>query len=180
MNENWTYLYKFWNKIEWREVFLDPSFRTRVSSKQNKKSVRTETNRNKICFGFVSVCFVKPKQFRFVSVFRPISKQLKQTELFQNKPQQTKITLNFHKNTKICSLSNCFGWSSVCFGSIETSKLSVSVKKRNNRNKLFRNKPKQTEKNRKNPKFSKKIPKYAPCKSLTLLSTTMNMSRLLW
>jgi hypothetical protein len=31
------------------------------------------------------------------------------------------------KNGKICSLSNCFGWSSVCFGSIETSKLSVSV-----------------------------------------------------
>ncbi len=32
---------------------------------------------------------------------------------------------------------NCFGWSSVCFGSIETSKLSVSVLKRNNRNKRF-------------------------------------------
>jgi hypothetical protein len=31
------------------------------------------------------------------------------------------------KSNKICSLSNCFGWSSVCFGSIETSKLSVSV-----------------------------------------------------
>jgi hypothetical protein len=41
------------------------------------------------------------------------------------------------KNGKICSLSNCFGWSSVCFGSIETSKLSISVLKRNNRNKLF-------------------------------------------
>jgi hypothetical protein len=34
---------------------------------------------------------------------------------------------DFCKNSKICSLSNCFGWSSVCFGSIETSKLSVSV-----------------------------------------------------
>ncbi len=34
-------------------------------------------------------------------------------------------------------LSNCFGCSSVCFGSIETSKLSVSVLNRNNRNKRF-------------------------------------------
>ncbi len=41
------------------------------------------------------------------------------------------------KNNKICCLSNCFGWSPVCFGSIETSKLSVSVQKRNNRNKRF-------------------------------------------
>jgi hypothetical protein len=31
------------------------------------------------------------------------------------------------KNNKICSLSNCFGWSSACFGSIKTSKLSFSV-----------------------------------------------------
>jgi hypothetical protein len=31
------------------------------------------------------------------------------------------------KNSKLCSLSNCFGWSSVCFGSIKTSKLSVLV-----------------------------------------------------
>jgi hypothetical protein len=31
------------------------------------------------------------------------------------------------KNSKICSLSNCFGWSSVCIGSIKTSKLSVLV-----------------------------------------------------
>jgi hypothetical protein len=39
--------------------------------RDEKKSVRTETNRNKICFAFVSVCFVKPKKnFRFVSVFR--------------------------------------------------------------------------------------------------------------
>jgi hypothetical protein len=30
-----------------------------------------------------------------------------------------------------------FGWSSVCFGSFETLKLSVSVLKQNNRNKRF-------------------------------------------
>jgi hypothetical protein len=35
----------------------------------------------------------------------------------------------------------------------------VVVKNRNNRNKLFQNKPKQT--NRNNPKFCEKIPKYA-------------------
>ncbi len=34
-------------------------------------------------------------------------------------------------------VSVCFGWSSVCFGSIETPKLAVSVLKQNNRNKRF-------------------------------------------
>ncbi len=48
----------------------------RVSSKQwNFVTVRTETNRNSICFGCFSVCFAKQKNiffglFRFVSVFR--------------------------------------------------------------------------------------------------------------
>jgi hypothetical protein len=35
--------------------------RTRVSSKQSVYSVRTETNRNSICFACFSVCFAKPK-----------------------------------------------------------------------------------------------------------------------
>jgi hypothetical protein len=51
-----------------------------------------------------------------------------------------------------------FGWSSVCFISIETLKLSVSVKKRNNRNKLFKtnqNKPKK--KNETTLNFMKKF-----------------------
>ncbi len=149
--------------------------------------VRTETNRNKICFDCVSVCFMKPKSkifglFRFVSVFRTyidngnkqncfesnrnnpkfsekyqnmLSIKLfqlvfclfrfnwnietrcfgiefettkktvsKQTKTNRKKPKQRKI---LWKNTNICYLSNCFGWSSVCFNSIETSKLSVSV-----------------------------------------------------
>jgi hypothetical protein len=55
-----------------------PWSRGGIGSPRNKQkyiSVRTETNRNKICCGFVSVCFVKPKTknvglFRFVSVFR--------------------------------------------------------------------------------------------------------------
>jgi hypothetical protein len=56
-------------------------------------SVRTETNRNKICFAFVSVCFVKPKIFFFglFRCFEPISKQPKQTELFRNEPKQPGI-----------------------------------------------------------------------------------------
>ncbi len=74
----------------------------------------------------------------------------KQTETNQNNPKFSE------KDQKICSLSNCFGWSSVCFGSIETSKLSVSVQNQNNRNKQFRNKPKQTETNQNNPKFRAK------------------------
>ena len=66
----------------------------RVSSKWKKNvSVRTETNRNKICFAFVSVCFVKPKQifFGLFRCFEPISKQPKQTELFRNEPKQSGI-----------------------------------------------------------------------------------------
>jgi hypothetical protein len=81
---------------------------------------------------------------------RTISKQPKQTELFRNKPKQTETTVNFLKNTQIYSLLNCLGASSVCFGSIETSKLSVWVKKRN---KLFRNELKKAEKTKKNKKL---------------------------
>jgi hypothetical protein len=44
----------------------------------------------------------------------------------KEKKRKNRENLKFSvKNCKICSLSNCFGWSSVCFGSIETSKLSV-------------------------------------------------------
>ncbi len=51
-------------------------------------------------------------------------KRNKKTRKNRKKPKNPKSSV---KNNKICSLSNCFGWSSVCFGSIETSKLSVSV-----------------------------------------------------
>ncbi len=76
-----------------------------VSSKQTKKFRFTETNRNKICFCCVSVCFVKPKTklfglFQFVSVFQTYIETTEITELFRNKPKQTKTTLNFLKNTK--------------------------------------------------------------------------------
>ena len=140
----------------------------RVSSKQTKINFGSNRNQPKqdlfrVCFGLFRE--TKIKNFGLFRCFEPISKQPKQTELFGNKPKQTETSLNFLINTQIYSLLNCLGGSSVCFGSIETSKLSVSVKKRNNRNKRFRNKPKKTkknektkktEKNRKNPKFSVK------------------------
>ncbi len=149
-------------------------------------SVRTETNRNKICFGYVSVCSAKPKTtkfglLRFVSVFQPTLKKPKKQNCFKTnwnnpkfsekkhnmlsnnlfrlvfclfgfnrnietlcfgiegkqpkqtvsrqmkKTKKTITTLNFQKNTKICYLSNCFGFSSACFCSIKISKLSVSL-----------------------------------------------------
>ncbi len=130
----------------------------RVSSKQTKMNFGS--NRNKPKQDLFRVCFdlfrETKKKFGLFRCFEPKSKQPKQTELFRNKPKQTETTLHFRKNTQICSLLNCLGGSSVCFGSIETSKLSVSVLKRNNRNKLFRNKPKKTEKNEKKKKKPKK------------------------
>jgi hypothetical protein len=98
----------------------------RVSSKKEKKFDSNRKNRNKICFGFCFGLFreTKTKKVRFVSVFRTY---IETTETNRTVSKQTEITINFLKNTKIRSLSNCFGWSSVCFGSIETSKLSVSV-----------------------------------------------------
>ncbi len=125
--------------------------------------VQTETRSVSVVFRFVSwnqqqksyVCFVL---FRG---FKPLSKQPKQTDLFWNKAKQTKTTLNFLKITKKGALLNCYSWPSVCFGSIKTSKLSVLVKKWNNRNKLFQNKlfqnkPKQTKTKWENSKFSEK------------------------
>jgi hypothetical protein len=69
---------------------------TRVSSKQSIFFlVRTETNRNSICFGCFSVCFAKPKNifsvcfslFRFVSVFRT---SIETTETNRTLSKQTK------------------------------------------------------------------------------------------
>ncbi len=89
------------------EESLVPNSEIRVSSKQTK--IIFGSNRNKPkqdLFAFVSVCFVKPitKSFGLFRCFEPISKQLKQTELFHKKPKQTETTLNFLKNTQIYSL----------------------------------------------------------------------------
>ncbi len=93
-------------------------------------------------------------------MFWIISKQLKQTELFWNKQNQTETTLNFQNNIKICSLSNFFGWSSVCFvqskhqNSLFWYRSETTEKTVLKQTKTNRNKPKQ-------PKFPEKIPKYA-------------------
>ncbi len=77
-----------------------------VGCPRNEKknfSVRTETNRNKICFAFVSVRFVKPKifLFRLFRCFEPVSKQPKQTEQFRNEPKQSGI---FWKISTFCKV----------------------------------------------------------------------------
>ncbi len=60
-------------------------------SPRNEKKLFFGSNRNKICFACVSVCFVKPEKkiFGLFRCFEPISKQPKQTELFQNEPKQS-------------------------------------------------------------------------------------------
>jgi hypothetical protein len=123
---------------------------TMVSSKQTK--INFGSNQNKPKQDLFRVCFVKPKTISFglFQCFEPITKQPKQTELLRNKPKFSEKYPNIPnilllgwafcenrknrknpkfsvKNSKICSLSNSFSWYSVCFGSIETSKLSVLV-----------------------------------------------------
>ncbi len=103
---------------------------SQLTSKQTKKiSVRTETNRNKICFGFVSVCFMKPKTknfrlFRFVSVFRTYIKTTetnrtvsKQTETNRKNPKFSESMLSI----KLFWLGFCLFWftrniETLCFG----------------------------------------------------------------
>ncbi len=70
---------------------------------------------------------------QFVSVFPTYIRKFETNRTARNNQKQTSTTLNLLKKTK-CDLYQivCFGWSSVCFGSIEISKLSVSVQKQNN------------------------------------------------
>ncbi len=76
---------------------------------------RFNRNIESLCFGIEA----KQKQ--------PKQTVSKKTEKNEKNKKKNRENLKFSvKNGKICSLSNCFGWSSVCFGSIETSKLSVS------------------------------------------------------
>ncbi len=124
----------------------DPALlQSRVSSKQsNLFSVRTETNRNSICFGCFSVCFAKPTIFfRFVSVFRTgietteTNRKNLWTTLSTRVSSKRLIFFRFEpKQTETQSVSVVFQCVfsrnppkkfSVCFG--------VSDRYRNNRNK---------------------------------------------
>jgi hypothetical protein len=97
---------------------------------QNEKKIWFEPKQTET--RYVSVCFVKPKTidfdlFRFVSVFRTYFETTETNRIVSKQTKPNRNNLKFSENTKICSLSNCFGCCSVCFGSTETSKLAVSV-----------------------------------------------------
>ncbi len=142
-----------------------------MSSKQTKKfwfePKQTETRSVSVVFRFVSRN--QKQTFRFVSGFVSVfSTYIETTETNRAVSKQTETTLNFLKNTNICSLSNCFGWSS-----------SVSVESKH-RNSLFRYRSETTETNcfetnQYKPKptettlnLPKKIPKYALCHTVSL------------
>ncbi len=93
-----------------------------MSSKQsNLFSVRTETNRNSICFGCFSVSFAKTKQifFGLFQCFGPVSKQPKQTEKFSEKQISIRVSskqlIYFSVRTETNRNSICFGCFSLCF-----------------------------------------------------------------
>ncbi len=126
-----------------------------MSSKQTK--INFGSNRNKPKQDLFRVCFglfreTKNLIFRFVSVFRTYIETTETNTCFvtnRNKPKQTEKTLNFLKNTQIYSLLNCLGGSSVCFSSIEPSKLGIEAKQPK------QTVLKQTEKTEKNEKTKK-------------------------
>ncbi len=96
---------------------------TRVSSQQTNKNFGSNRNKPKkdlfwLCFGLFRE--TKNQNFWFVSVFFGVSNQYRNNRNKQNCFKTNRNNLKLLKNTKICSLSNCFGWSSVCFDSIET------------------------------------------------------------
>ncbi len=107
-----------------------PQTPPRVSSKRKKNRLEPKQTETKICFGCVSVCFVKPK----TKIFGLL-------ELLRIKPKQTKTTLNFLKNTIIFRLVFClFRFNQhikTCCFSIEFETTDTN-----------RNKTKQTETNR--------------------------------
>jgi hypothetical protein len=67
--------------------------------------IRTETNRNSICFGCFLICFVKPKIifFGLFSCFGLVSKQPKQTEFSLNKPKKSLKSLGVLKTVNFFS-----------------------------------------------------------------------------
>ncbi len=93
-----------------------------MSLKQTKiffGSNRNEPKQDLLRFCFSLFWETKNKKFRFVSVCLVVSTYIETTETNRTVSKQPETTQNFLKNTEICSLSNCFGWSSVCFSSIE-------------------------------------------------------------
>ncbi len=109
---------------------------SRVSSKQTKKiPVRTETNRNKICFCWVSVCFVKPKTensvcFGVSNLYRNNWNKQNCFETNRNNPKFSEKYPNMH-SIKLFRLVFClfrFNWNIeiICF-SIEAKQPKKTV-----------------------------------------------------
>ncbi len=100
---------------------------------KQKKSVRTETNRSKICFG----------SFRFVSVFRIYIEISKETEVFRNKNETNRNNPKFSLKCQNMLSIKLF-WLVFCLfrfnRNIETLCFGIEAKQP----KLFQNKPKQT------------------------------------
>jgi hypothetical protein len=105
--------------------------------KKKKNSVRTKTNRIKICFGCVSICSLKPKTNNF-SLFWFVLVCFGVSNLYRNKQNCFESNRNnpkFSEQTKICSLSKCL-----------VSLLFVLVQLKHH-NSLFRYRSKTTETN---------------------------------
>ncbi len=84
--------------------WLRPCNSLRVSSnKQTKILVRTETNRSKISFGGVSVCFMKQKtkNFGLFRCFKPISKQLNKQNCFETNRNNPKFSEKYQNMLSI-------------------------------------------------------------------------------
>ncbi len=140
-------------------------FSCRVYSKQTKKNFWFELKQD-----LIWLCF---------SLFRETKNKKKSnsvcfsvSNLYRNnwyKQNCFETTLNFLKNNKICSLSNFFGWSSVCFGSIDTLGIEAKQPKQTVSN--------QTKTNRKNPKFSEKYQNILSIKLFRLLFCLFRFNR---
>ncbi len=121
-----------------------------------KFSVRTETNRNKICCGCVSVCFVKPKTKNF-GMFWCLDlywNNWKKQNCFETNRNNPKFSEKYQNmlSIKLFWMVFCLFWfnrnvKTLCFG-IEPKQAKQTVTK-------------QTKTNRNNPNFFEKIPKYA-------------------
>ncbi len=125
---------KFWVQLKQTEtrslsvVFRFVSWNQKRTYIETSRTVSNQTETNETTTNFL-------KLFRMVFCLFWFNRNIKtccfgikfettKTKFFKTNRNNTKF---YKKNTFISSLSNCFGWSSVCFGSIETWKLSVSV-----------------------------------------------------
>ncbi len=68
----------------------------RKSLKRTKKKKKLKQDLFQFCFGLFHET-IKQKKFVLFRCFEPISKQLKQTEMFRNEPKQPKIFIKIPK-----------------------------------------------------------------------------------